>query len=132
MVSDGIRLAKQHQPQAFGVESVAFQSLLLNIFQAQSKKAGLMLPLWELGNSKPSKEVRIRRLTPYLSRGEILFKRNSPGAELMVEQLQAFPVAEHDDGPDSLEMAHRITYDMWASAPEKAEPEEREPVRFKG
>lgn len=131
MVSDGIRLAKQHMPQAFGVESVAFQSLLLQIFQAQSKKAGLMLPLWEVSNSKPSKEVRIRRLTPYLSRGEILFKRDSPGAEMMVEQLQAFPVAEHDDGPDALEMAHRITYDIWSHEPPREE-ETKEPVRFKG
>lgn len=131
MVSDGIRLAKIHQPQAFGVESVAFQSLLLQIFQEHSKKAGLLLPLWEISNSKPSKEVRIRRLTPYLSRGEILFKRDSPGAELMVEQLQAFPVGEHDDGPDGLEMAQRITYDIWAHEPPREE-ETKEKVRFKG
>lgn len=131
MVDDGIKLARIHKPQAFGVEIVAFQSLLEMIFVDRSRQAGLMLPIWLLGNSKPSKATRIRRLTPYLSRGEILFKRDSPGSELLVEQLQAFPVGEHDDGPDGLEMALRITQDIWANEPAREE-ETKEPVRFKG
>jgi phage terminase large subunit-like protein len=31
----------------------------------------------------------------------------------MVDQLRDFPVAEHDDGPDSLEMALRAMIDLW-------------------
>ena len=131
MVDDGIQLARIHKPHAFGVETVAFQSLLGMIFAAESKRAGLMLPIWELGNSKPSKIGRIRRLTPFLSRGEFRFKRGSPGAEMLVEQLQAFPVAEYDDGPDALEMAWRITNEIWATEPPREETT-NQPVRFKG
>ncbi len=114
MVDDGIRLAKTHCPDVFGVESIAFQSLLSMIFMERSKKSGMMLPLLDVEHQGVSKETRIRRLTPYLSRGEILFKRDSPGAEMAVEQLQAFPVGENDDGPDSLEMAKRITYQYYS------------------
>lgn len=113
MVADGIRLAKEHCPHVFAVESVAFQSLLGMIFIEKSKKAGMMVPLLELETGGISKETRIRRLTAYLSRGEILFKRESPGAEMVVQQLQAFPVGEYDDGPDSLEMAWRVTYQYY-------------------
>jgi predicted phage terminase large subunit-like protein len=49
--------------------------------------------------------VRIRRLTPLLARGQLRFKEDSPGARLLVRQLRDFPNADHDDGPDSLEMA---------------------------
>jgi hypothetical protein len=47
-------------------------------------------------------------LTPWLARRELRFKANSPGARLLVEQLRDFPHADHDDGPDALEMAVRV------------------------
>jgi hypothetical protein len=36
------------------------------------------------------------------------FKADSPGARLLVEQMKDFPLADHDDGPDALEMAIRL------------------------
>ena len=55
-----------------------------------------------------SKVVRIRSLTPFLTRGEFKFKRGSRGARLLVDQLRDFPYGEFDDGADSLEMACRM------------------------
>ncbi len=52
--------------------------------------------------------MRIRRLTPYLARRQMRFKRHSRGAQLLIEQLRDFPYADHDDGPDALEMAVRL------------------------
>ena len=69
-----------------------------------------------------NKQVRIRRLTPWLSRRDIRFKANSPGARLLVEQLRDFPHADHDDGPDALEMALRVMCEQLAMAAEDQGP----------
>ena len=39
---------------------------------------------------------------------ELRFKADSPGCRLLVDQLMDFPLAEHDDGPDALEMCMRL------------------------
>ena len=59
-----------------------------------------------------SKPVRIRRLGPYLSSRRLRFKSASPGTRLLVEQLQTFPLSDHDDGPDALEMALRLAAEL--------------------
>jgi predicted phage terminase large subunit-like protein len=65
------------------------------------------LPLRTIENYE-NKVVRIRTLTPFLARGIMRFKGDSPGARLLVDQLRDFPLGDHDDGPDSLEMAVRL------------------------
>jgi hypothetical protein len=35
----------------------------------------------------------------------------------LVQQLQEFPVAEHDDGPDALEMAVRLAEELFSGVP---------------
>jgi hypothetical protein len=34
----------------------------------------------------------------------------------LVQQLKDFPVGDHDDGPDALEMALRLSIDLWMGA----------------
>jgi predicted phage terminase large subunit-like protein len=65
-------------------------------------------------NNQVNKLVRIRRLTPLLSHGNIRFKGGSRGARLMVEQLRDFPNGDHDDGADALEMASRLAGQLMA------------------
>jgi hypothetical protein len=43
------------------------------------------------------------------------FKSHSRGTQRLVDQLHAFPLADHDDGPDALEMAVRLAAD-WLAA----------------
>jgi predicted phage terminase large subunit-like protein len=64
-----------------------------------------------------NKRVRIRRLGPLLASRRVRLKADSPSTRLLVEQLQQFPVAEHDDGPDALEMAVRLAQEMLTGAP---------------
>ena len=59
-------------------------------------------------DNRTNKLVRIRRLGPYLASHRLRFKSGSPGTRLLVEQLQEFPISDHDDGPDALEMAIRL------------------------
>lgn len=55
-----------------------------------------------------NKMLRIRLIGKHLATGCIKFKRGSPSAELLVEQLRDFPLGAHDDGPDALEMSIRL------------------------
>lgn len=57
-------------------------------------------------DSKGNKEDRIRRLGPRLFEHQLRFVKCA-GNRLLVEQLKDFPIADHDDGPDALEMAVR-------------------------
>jgi len=107
LVEDGFELYRQHGGiRAMGVEAEQFQELLLNEFGRTAKERGMFLPLCGVFTQGVSKETRIRRLGPYLARKEFRFRR-TPGTRLLVEQLKQFPSADHDDGPDSLEMATR-------------------------
>jgi predicted phage terminase large subunit-like protein len=108
IVDYGIDLARTWAPEGFGVEVNQFQELLATQFIEKSKQNGMMLPIFEITNTT-NKVTRIRAtLTPFLSRGEIKFKRSSRGAKLLVDQLREFPIADHDDGPDALEMGVRL------------------------
>lgn len=107
IATDAVRLGRQFNPDGFGIEGNGFQKLLAGPIEEESRKLGMMLPLWLMTNTDKKIE-RIRRITPYLARNEIRFKRNSPGASLLVEQLRAFPGGKYDDGPDALEMAFRL------------------------
>jgi predicted phage terminase large subunit-like protein len=111
IVADGLELARWFVPDAFVVETNQFQELLADDIADQSAAAGVMLPVVPVDN-RVNKQVRIRRLGPYLARGNIRFRR-TPGTELLVQQLREFPEAEHNDGPDSLEMAIRVMGDLY-------------------
>ena len=77
----------------------------------RAKERGILLPMYTIDN-RVNKQVRIRRLTPFLSLGMLRFKGGSPGARLLVEQLRDFPNGDHDDGPDALEMAVRLAENL--------------------
>lgn len=100
------------QVDGFGVETDQFQELLADQFNSNSRAAGVQLPLYKMRTAGVPKEVRIRRLTPYLSTGLFRF-RDTPGTRLLVEQLRTFPVGKFDDGPDSLEYAMRLATELW-------------------
>jgi predicted phage terminase large subunit-like protein len=113
---DAVRLGQGFNPLTFCVEANGFQRLLADGIARLSRAAGLSLPVTPWSNSAP-KATRIRGLAPYLARGEFRFRRRSPGAALLVEQLKGFPGAKHDDGPDALAMALEAARDrFFASA----------------
>lgn len=113
MVADGVAWCERFTPDAFGVESNQWQQLLAGEFLAEFGRRGLLgVTPCEL-NNHTNKEMRIRRLGPYLSQRRLRFKRGSPGTELLVDQLKDFPLGSHDDGPDALEMAVRLAEDVW-------------------
>ena len=108
MLSDLLRHCEQWEPHIVGIETNQFQELLVTSLELLCKEKGLApLPIAELVNME-SKPVRIRRLSPYLARRRLCFKARDKGTLLLRQQLMDFPNGDHDDGPDSLEMAIRL------------------------
>ena len=108
IVADGAELIRRFQPDAFGVEANQFQDLLAAQFEVEFRRQNILGVRPSLVDNRINKQVRIRRLGPYLASHRLRFKQNSPGTRLLVEQLQEFPIGDHDDGPDALEMAVRL------------------------
>ena len=112
MVADGAEWFRRCRPDLFGVEANQFQDLLAGEFESEFRRQGILgarpVPI----ENHVAKHVRIRRLGPFLSSRRLRFKTDSPGTRLLVEQLREFPVGDHDDGPDALEMALRLAIEL--------------------
>ena len=121
-VSDAIDLAQRLRPDVVAVESNFFQELLGAEFDRQCAARRIPpLPV-RLVENLVSKHIRILRLGPYLSRRQMRF-RNTPDCRRLVQQMSDFPVAEHDDGPDALELAvQAIRLTMWPGATDSDAP----------
>jgi predicted phage terminase large subunit-like protein len=111
IVEDAIGWHSRFRPEALGCETNAFQELLGPMLQAEAIRQGE--DVFYVGASNAiDKKVRIRRLTPHLAYGDLRFKRNSPGVNLLLEQLRGFPSHKHDDGPDALAGAVKLAKDI--------------------
>jgi predicted phage terminase large subunit-like protein len=104
VVTDGIRLYREHQPHTLAIESMMFQELFQHMFRSEAQRLGMVLSISPVHQSI-NKGVRIRELTPFLWGGQLKFKAGSIGVAELVKQLKTFPTGEHDDGPDALHMA---------------------------
>ncbi len=112
MVADGAERFSHFRPDRFGVETNQFQELLAGEFEAEFRRRGILGARPAPLDNRVSKQVRIRRLGPYLASHRLRFLSGSPGTRLLVEQLREFPIADHDDGPDALEMAIRLAAEL--------------------
>jgi predicted phage terminase large subunit-like protein len=102
----------QRPVDGFGVESDQFQELLADQLRQRQESRQFGSMVYNMTTGGTPKVVRIRRLTPYLTQGKFRF-RNTPGTRLLVSQLEQFPNADHDDGPDALEYAIRLATHLW-------------------
>lgn len=113
IVDDGVELCRQFRPEALGIEENAWQDLLADMMTPRLHELNMIgIDVHTIGNYSVAKENRIRRIDPYLRNRRIKF-RNTPGCKLLVNQLSEFPLAQHDDGPDALEMALRWAESMF-------------------
>ncbi len=89
---------------AVGIESVQFQEYFRDTVTTESRKRGFYLPVVSTDNQTSKKEIRIQTLQPLVKNGIIRFNRQY---RKLIEQMRFYPLADHDDGPDALEMAVR-------------------------
>jgi predicted phage terminase large subunit-like protein len=113
MVADGAELCRRFQPLVFGVEANQFQELLAGEIAAEFERRQLAFVTPAAVHNHANKQMRIRRIGPYLSQRRLRFLAGSASTKLLVEQLRDFPAGAHDDGPDALEMALRLAEEIW-------------------
>lgn len=111
IVDDALTIQRRFHADGFMVESNQFQFMLADEMWRRAQETNTYMPLFSVNNTV-NKLVRIRGLTHYLAKKRIRFKGGSQGAQLLVEQLRDFPLADHDDGPDALEMAIRMAGEL--------------------
>ncbi len=112
IVAEGAALCARFQPHAFGVESNQYQELLGEQFAAEFVRQRILTVTPYAIDNRVNKLVRIRRLGPYLAARRMRFKSQCASTRLLIEQLRDFPIGDHDDGPDALEMAVRLAAEM--------------------
>ncbi|MEN6405530.1 MAG: hypothetical protein ABFC77_03565 [Thermoguttaceae bacterium] len=112
MVAESVEWFCRFRPDVFGVESNQYQELLAGEFEREFQRRAVLGVRPASIENHTAKTVRIRRLGPYLSSHRLRLKSNSPGTRLLFEQLQEFPIGDHDDGPDALEMALRLAAEL--------------------
>lgn len=98
--ADVIAMQREWKCALWGVESVQFQEFLRTEIMVRAAKEGVALPAVPLVPIA-DKALRIERLQPPIASGLI---RLHTSQTTLREQLQQWPHAAHDDGPDALEM----------------------------
>lgn len=105
IISDVIELQKIYGCIAWAFESVQFQDFLRETLIDESLKAGVPVPARSVIPTT-DKHGRIESLQPFMENERILIAQ---ALTTLREQLEHFPMADHDDGPDGLHM-------LWAIA----------------
>lgn len=104
IIADIIRLQRHYQCLLWAVETVQFQEFFAEVLMREAAGQGIALPVRPVKNSA-DKMLRIESLQPHFAQGRILLH---PDQAALVDQLRHFPLADHDDGPDALEMLWRV------------------------
>jgi len=96
--------AKRGSPYAgFAVETNQFQEFFKDELARLSAEDRVYLPIREVHHTS-DKVMRVQRLVPDIHNGYLKFLEHLVGGTTW-NQLIYFPNADHDDGPDGLEMA---------------------------
>lgn len=104
IIEDVIALHSAYHCLNWAVEVVQFQAFFADVLAQRAAARGLALPVRPIINST-DKQLRIETLQPYFVQGRI---RLHASQQTLIDQLRHFPKADHDDGPDALEMLWRL------------------------
>lgn len=100
IISDIIEMQREYCCIVWGVEAVQFQEFLRT--ELVKRSAALQVPVPARALTPISdKLLRIESLQPHMHNGLI---RLHPSQQTLVDQFRHFPKADHDDGPDMVQM----------------------------
>lgn len=105
IIENVIAYQQQYKCLKFGIETVQFQEFLRSELVRRSAARHIPVPAVAIQNHA-DKALRIESLQPHCANGLI---RLSPNHATLLQQLRHYPNADHDDGPDCLEMLWRIS-----------------------
>lgn len=101
--STGVRIVRALSPHITVMESDAYGAIA-ELWAMVAAEQGLLESPIRMITHHVAKMVRIRRLTAPLTAFRFRFRKDSPGVKLLISQLMGYPLDNHDDGPDCLEM----------------------------
>lgn len=105
IISDIIELQREWGCLIWAIETVQFQEFLRTELVKRSAILGVPVPARAV-IPHTDKILRIEAIQPHVANGLI---RLHPTQKTLIDQLTHFPNADHDDGPDALQM-------LWAIA----------------
>ena len=105
IIEDIIAEHKARKCLLWAIETVQFQEFLKTELVKRSAQQGFPVPAQGV-TPHTDKLLRIESLQPHMANGLILLH---PSQTTLISQLKHFPKADHDDGPDALQM-------LWAIA----------------
>lgn len=101
IIDDSIQLHLSRNLGILGVEDTQFQEFFKDRMLQVAQERKVHLPIQGI-KSTTDKIIRIQRLQPLVKNGTLRFQKRH---KTLFDQLRFFPLADHDDGPDALEMA---------------------------
>ena len=104
IISRAIDLQAEYACLAWAVETVQFQAFLHSELIKRAALKGIAFPGIPV-QPDTDKALRIISLQPHINNGLIRLHRSQ---STLIEQLKFWPEADHDDGPDALEMLWQI------------------------
>lgn len=122
IIADVIELQRRYGCALWVVESVQFQEFLRTELVKRSAAAGVPVPARAI-TPIADKLLRIETLQPHMANGLILLHASQTA---LVEQLRHFPKADHDDGPDALQMLWMAAQRGAAAAQVASRPRRRD------
>jgi predicted phage terminase large subunit-like protein len=115
IIEDIIAFQAEYRCIKWAVESVQFQEYLRQQLVKVSAMRGCPVPALPV-NPHDDKELRIESLQPHVKNGLIRFHSSQV---VLLDQLRHYPAADHDDGPDCLEMLWTLVHPKKSGNPFK-------------
>lgn len=100
IIEDVIAYQAEYRCLLWVIETVQFQAFLYSELVKRAAARGIPVPARGV-QPITDKLLRIESLQPHMANGLI---RLHPGQTTLIDQLRHFPKADHDDGPDALQM----------------------------
>lgn len=104
IISDVIMYQRKFNCLVWAVESIQFQEFLRTELVKRSAQQGVHVPANPV-NPHNDKLLRIETLQPHMSNELLLLHTEQV---TLIRQFVHFPKADHDDGPDAVEMCWKI------------------------
>lgn len=105
IIADTIAMQRQYRCMLWFIEAVQFQEFLRTQLMVEAAKIGVGISAVPI-TPHADKNLRIERLQPPVTAGLIRF---DSAHTTLIDQLQQWPNADHDDGPDCLDMLWQNT-----------------------
>lgn len=112
MIEDIITLEEEYRCLRWAIESVQFQEFFRTSLVARGAARGVpvpAMPVVPFGD----KQLRIERLQPHVANGLI---RLHASQTALLDQMRHYPMVDHDDGVDALEMLWTVSLGRAVSA----------------